>query len=124
MNKASLSVFYDFIARGNETAGDTVAHLSEDEFTRPASPSHDTVRQLLIHLPGGEVFYLAARGGLKPCRRPGHVLPCRPMRVFNGRSASRLGDYTSALAVGDANLGSQHSPSRRTVDSWGILCLM
>lgn len=66
MDRDTLLILYRFHIEANEIMLDTIAHLSHDQFTRRLSPSHDTVRNLLRHILGGDVFFMGVTQGQEP----------------------------------------------------------
>lgn len=58
MNTTILSALYDYNAYANTVLLETVDNLRDDEWDREISPSHDTVRRLLAHMFGVEMFFL------------------------------------------------------------------
>jgi uncharacterized damage-inducible protein DinB len=63
MDGDSLLLLGDFNAYANQQVLAVAAQLSADQFVEGASPSHGTVRKLLIHMLGGERYFLAACQG-------------------------------------------------------------
>jgi len=59
MNRAGLLALYQYNAHANHLVLDGLAQLSEDEFTRAPSPSHASVRGLVLHLLECEAWFLA-----------------------------------------------------------------
>ena len=59
MNRDGLLALYAYNAYANHLALDGLAQLSEDEFTRESSPSHSSIRSLLLHLLECEAWFLA-----------------------------------------------------------------
>jgi uncharacterized damage-inducible protein DinB len=66
MNAASLSSIFRFNGEANLAVLDVAARLSQDDFTREVSPSHGSVQKLLVHILGGEVYFVAACRGQQP----------------------------------------------------------
>jgi uncharacterized damage-inducible protein DinB len=58
MNRDGLEALYTYNAYANGLVLETAAHLTEEEFTRHCSPSHGSVRELLIHMLAAEVSFL------------------------------------------------------------------
>ena len=59
MNRDGLLALYQYNAHANHLVLDGLAQLSEDEFTRAPSPSHASVRGLVLHLLECEAWFLA-----------------------------------------------------------------
>ena len=59
MNRDGLLALYAYNAYANHLALDGLAQLSEDEFARESSPSHSSIRGLLLHLLECEAWFLA-----------------------------------------------------------------
>jgi uncharacterized damage-inducible protein DinB len=66
MDQQALLSLYQFHAQANQVVLDTAAELSAEEFTREFSPSHGTIRMLLIHILGGDVYFSAVCRGQPP----------------------------------------------------------
>jgi uncharacterized damage-inducible protein DinB len=63
MNRDALLSLYRFHADANQIVLDTAAQLTEDAFTRESSPSHGSIRNLLIHILGGDIYFPAMSAG-------------------------------------------------------------
>ncbi len=50
MNRSSLLALHDYGVYANNLVLDTAANMSEEELTRPVSPSHGSAKALLLHL--------------------------------------------------------------------------
>ncbi len=50
INRSALLALHDYNCYANNLVLDTAANMSEEELTRPGSPSHGTVKALLLHL--------------------------------------------------------------------------
>ena len=59
MNRDGLLALYEYNAYANRLVLDGLAQLSEDEFTCAPSPSHASIRGLVLHLLEGEAWFLA-----------------------------------------------------------------
>ena len=59
MNRGGLLALYTYNAYANQLVLDGMAQLSEDEFTRESSPSHDSIHGLLLHMLRCEAGFLA-----------------------------------------------------------------
>ena len=59
MNRDGLLALYQYNAYANHLVLDGLAQLSEEEFTRAPSPSHASIRGLVLHLLEGEAWFLA-----------------------------------------------------------------
>jgi uncharacterized damage-inducible protein DinB len=60
MNRDGLLALYTYNSYANHLVLDGVAQLSENEFTRESSPSHGSIRGLLLHMLRCEAGFLAA----------------------------------------------------------------
>ena len=60
MTRDTLLALAGYNVYANRLVMDTAAKLSEEELTRKCSPSQGTVRALLLHMLGGEAYFLAA----------------------------------------------------------------
>jgi uncharacterized damage-inducible protein DinB len=58
MNQTILSALYEYNAYANTILLETAESLSDDEQTQKISPSHASVRNLLVHMFGVELFFL------------------------------------------------------------------
>lgn len=63
MDRDSLLLLGDYNAYANQTVLGVAAQLSADQWMRQASPSHGTVRKLLLHMLGGERYFLSSCQG-------------------------------------------------------------
>lgn len=70
MDQDLLVALYNYNTYANRLVLETVARLSHDEFTRPASPSHESVQMLMLHMIRSETFFLK--------QAQGQPLPPRP----------------------------------------------
>jgi uncharacterized damage-inducible protein DinB len=59
MNRDGLLALYQYNAYANHLVLDGLAQLSDDEFTRTPSPSHASIRGLVLHLLECEAWFLA-----------------------------------------------------------------
>jgi uncharacterized damage-inducible protein DinB len=59
MNRDGLMALYSYNAYANGLVLDTVEQLTEEEFSQQCSPSHGSVRSLLLHMLECETFFLA-----------------------------------------------------------------
>jgi uncharacterized damage-inducible protein DinB len=59
MNRDGLLALYTYNAYANCIVLDGIGELSADEFTRESSPSHGSIRGLLLHLLECEAWFLA-----------------------------------------------------------------
>ncbi len=63
MNRDTLLSLYRFHVQANTMVLDTATQLSEEEFTREFSPSHGSIRMLLLHILGGDYYFpMVCRG--------------------------------------------------------------
>lgn len=63
MNRDGLLALYNYNVYANDLVLDTVAQLPEDKFLQVSSPSHSSVRELLVHMLEGEAFFLSVCTG-------------------------------------------------------------
>ena len=87
MDRDILLALYAYNAHANRLVLETAAGLTDDEFTRQSSPSHQSVRTLLVHLIGSEAFFL------KLCQ--GQPLPTSPATP---PTLAEIQSYASQLA--------------------------
>ena len=66
MNREGLLALHQFNAQANRVVLDVAAQLDEEQFTRDFSPSHGTIRRMLIHMLGSEAFFLGVVQGAVP----------------------------------------------------------
>jgi uncharacterized damage-inducible protein DinB len=66
MDHDVLLTLYRFHVDANQTVLDTAALLTEDTFTRESSPSHGSIRNLLLHILGGDIYFPATCAGSQP----------------------------------------------------------
>ncbi|KPL20408.1 MAG: hypothetical protein AMJ93_12005 [Anaerolineae bacterium SM23_84] len=59
INRDGLMALYSYNAYANGLLLDTVEKLTEEQFSRRCSPSHGSVRSLLLHMLECEAFFLA-----------------------------------------------------------------
>ncbi len=86
MDRDILLALYAYNAHANCLVLETAARLTDDEFARQSSPSHQSVRTLLVHMIGSEVFFL------KLCQ--GQPLPASPSTL---PTLAEIQDYASQL---------------------------
>jgi len=60
MTQDTLLALAGYNAYANRLVLDTAARMNEEELTRKCSPSQGNVRGLLLHMLGGEAYFLAA----------------------------------------------------------------
>lgn len=87
MDRDLLVALTTYNVYANRLVLETAASLSDEEFTRPASPSHESVRTLLIHILAVETFFLK--------QSQGQPLPPRPTAA---PSLAQIRAYTDQLA--------------------------
>jgi len=63
MNQDGLLALYNYNAYANSLVIETVAQLTEAKFTQASSPSHSSVRELLMHMLESEAFFLSVCTG-------------------------------------------------------------
>jgi len=103
MDRDILLALYTYNAYANRLVLETVAGLTDDEFTRQSSPSHQSVRTLLVHMIGSEAFFL------KLCQ--GQPLPTAPatpptLAEIQGYASQLPGEQESFLkSLDEASLG-------------------
>jgi uncharacterized damage-inducible protein DinB len=59
MNRTGLLALCNYNVYANQLVMDTVSQLSEAELIRQSSPSHSSIRELLLHMLAVEAGYLA-----------------------------------------------------------------
>ena len=59
MNREGLLALYRYNAYANHLVLDGLAQLTQDEFTRAPSPSHSSIRGLVLHMLECEAWFLA-----------------------------------------------------------------
>ncbi len=102
MDRDILLALYAYNAYANRLVLETVARLTDDEFTRQSSPSHQSVRTLLAHMIGTEASFL------KRCQ--GQPLPTPPaapptLAEIQGFASQLPGEQESFLkSLDTANL--------------------
>jgi uncharacterized damage-inducible protein DinB len=87
MDRDILLALYTYNAYANRLVLETAAGLTDDEFARQSSPSHQSVRILLMHTIDSEAFFL------KLCQ--GQPLPAQPA---NPPTLAEIQSYASQLA--------------------------
>ena len=63
MDRDSLLTLYGYSAYANRLVLHTAAELSAEDFTRECSPSHGSIRGLVLHMLETQAFFLARCGG-------------------------------------------------------------
>ena len=58
MNRSSLYTLHTYTTHANSLVLQTAAKMTEEELVREASPSHGSVKRLLVHVFGCEYFFL------------------------------------------------------------------
>ncbi len=66
MNRDGLLALCDYNVYANQLVFEVVQRLTADEFTRPASPSHESVQKMLEHMLALEATFLARCQGTTP----------------------------------------------------------
>jgi uncharacterized damage-inducible protein DinB len=103
MDRDILLALNAYNSYANRLVLETVAGLTGDEFTRQSSPSHQSVRTLLVHMIGSETFFL------KLCQ--GQPLPAQPaapptLAEIQGYVSQLAGEQESFLrSTDEAGLG-------------------
>ena len=59
MNREGLMILCDYDTYANHLVLETIAKLNEDEFTGESSPSHHSVRKLILHALEAEKYFLS-----------------------------------------------------------------
>ncbi len=98
MDRDILLALYAYNAHANRLVLETAARLTDDEFSRQSSPSHQSVRTLLVHMIGSEAFFL------KLCQ--GQPLPASPdvpptLAEIQGYTSQLPGEQESFLRSSD-----------------------
>jgi len=88
MDRDSLLTLGDFNAYANQQVLAVAARLSADQLVRQASPSHGTVRALLLHILEGERYFLSA------CQRS----PFVPQEFESLSTVDEICEYWQRLA--------------------------
>lgn len=101
MNRDMLLSLYSYNTYANQLVLDTAARLSDEEFSRQASPSHGSVRDLLIHIVGSEAFFLKLCQGQPMPPRPDEPPTLAQMRAYFSVHAGEQENYLTSLADGD-----------------------
>ncbi len=63
MNQTALQAYFEYNARANQQVLATAALLPAEVLEQPCSPSHGTIRALLVHILESEVYFLNACQG-------------------------------------------------------------
>lgn len=101
MDQDLLVALYTYNTYANRLVLDTVARLTDEEFTRPASPSHESVRTLLLHMMGAETFFLKRCQG-QPLPSPPTTTPTlAQIRVYVDQLAQEQETFVRSLAEND-----------------------
>lgn len=66
MNRAAWLSIYRSNVSANEAVLSIAAQLSNEEFNRDFSPSHGTIRRMLLHMLDGEIYFPAVCRGEVP----------------------------------------------------------
>lgn len=59
MRRDDLLAIFAFDAAANRAVLDTAAQLTDEALAREFSPSHGSIRQLLVHIVGGDMYFAA-----------------------------------------------------------------
>ncbi len=63
VNQTALQTYFEYNARANQNLLATAALLPAEVLEQPCSPSHGTIRALLVHILESEVYFLNACQG-------------------------------------------------------------
>jgi uncharacterized damage-inducible protein DinB len=101
MDRDLLVALYTYNAYANRLVLETVAQLSDEEFTRPASPSHESVRTLLIHIAGAETFFLKQSQGQPLPPQPAEAPSLAQIRAYMDQLAQEQEAFVRSLTEND-----------------------
>ncbi len=103
MQPHELRMIMQFNAAANRVVLETAAALTAEEFSREVSPSHGTVRQLLVHILGGEVYFLAqCQGQAQPDMSAIDALEALPaIRARFEQVAAETDAFIAGLSAAD-----------------------
>lgn len=101
MDRELLVALYSYNTYANRLVLDAVAHLSDEEFTRPASPSHESVRTLLLHMLDVETFYFKHAQGQPLPPRPAEAPTLAQIRAYVDQLAQEQEAFVRSLAEND-----------------------
>ncbi len=92
MNQEGLLALYKYNAYANCILFETAAQLSEAQFTQASSPSHHSVRGLLLHMLEAEAFFLSVCSGQPKDELPGEMT-LADIRRHGDQIAKRTHDH-------------------------------
>ena len=98
MDRDILLALYAYNAHANRLVLETAAGLTDDEFIRQSSPSHQSVRTLLMHMIGSEAFFIKLCQG-QPLRIPPDAPPT--LAEIQGYTSQLPGEQESFLRSSD-----------------------
>lgn len=101
MDRDLLVALYHYNTYANRLVLETVAQLTDEQFTRPASPSHESVRTLLIHIAGAETFFLKQSQGQPLPPQPAEVPTLAQIRVYMEQLGQEQEEFVRSLAEND-----------------------
>ncbi len=93
MNREGLLALYEYDQRAVTMVLDAADQLSEEEFDRDISPSHGSVRSLLVHSMATEDGFLAACQGRRPEFDPAKFQKREDIRAYWDGLEQRLRSY-------------------------------
>jgi uncharacterized damage-inducible protein DinB len=101
MDRDLLVALYNYNIYANRLVLDTAASLSDEEFTRPASPSHESVQMLLLHMIRAETFFLKQSQGQPVLPRPAAAPSLAQIRAYTDQLAQEQEAFVRSLAEND-----------------------
>ncbi|GIK43003.1 MAG: damage-inducible protein DinB [Chloroflexota bacterium] len=104
MDRELLVVLYSYNAYANRLVLETAARLSDEEFTRPASPSHESVQMLLLHIIRAETFFLKQSQGQSLPPQPAEAPTLAQIRAYTDQLAQEQEAFVRSLAENDLTL--------------------
>ncbi len=101
MDAELLSALYAYNTYANRLVLDTAAQLSDEAFAQSASPSHDSVQILLLHMLRVELFFLKQSQG-RPLLPPPTAPPTlAQIRDSWGQLSQEQEAFVSSLTAAD-----------------------
>jgi uncharacterized damage-inducible protein DinB len=101
MDRDLLVALYTYNTYANRLVLDTVDQLSDEEFTRPASPSHESVQMLLLHIIRAETFFLRQSQGQPVPPRPTAAPNLTQIRAYMDQLAQEQETFVRSLTESD-----------------------
>ena len=100
MDRTSLESLLRYNAYANDRVLQVAGRLTPEDFTRSASPSHDSVRQLLQHFLETEAFFLALAQG-RPWAEPPGLMTLADLERYACATAAEGQAYLAGLSAAD-----------------------